>query len=85
LAFVIFSRLEAHKAAAGIPGTVEAVPFFKNLVIVLGFSAIVINLLMCIGYLVVWLFKKVMVGPRWLSVVNLFFLFVEFYYFFFYK
>jgi hypothetical protein len=85
LGFVIFSGLEAHKAAAGIPGTVEAVPFLKNLVIILGFLAIVINLLMCIGYLVVWLFKKVIVRPRWVSVVNLFFLVVQFYYFFFYK
>ncbi len=84
-AFVIFSALEAHQAAAGTPGTVEAVPFFKDLVIILGFSAIVINLLMCIGYLLIWLFKKVIVSPHWLSLVNIAFLFIEFYYFFFYK
>jgi hypothetical protein len=85
LLFVIFSKLETHKAVAGAPGTVESLPFFKDLVIILGVSAIIINLLMCISYLIVWLLRKVIVLPRWLSIMNVVFLIVEFYYFFLYK
>ncbi len=83
LLFIIFSKLETHKAVAGVPGTVEALPFFKDLIIILGVLAVIINLLMCIGYLVVWLLRKVIVLPIWLSIINVVFLVVEFYYFFF--
>ena len=85
LLFVIFSKIEAGKPVAGTPGTVVVLPFFKDLVIILGFSAIVINIIMCISYLLIFLFKKMIVLPKWLSIVNVGFLIIEFYYFFFYK
>jgi hypothetical protein len=47
--------------------------------------AIVINLVMCITYLVVFALKKKLVFPKWLTIVNIVFLPVEFYYFFFFK
>lgn len=85
LLFVIFSKLETNAAPAATPGTVARLPFFKDLVIILGFSAIVINLLMCISYVVVVAFKKMTVAPKWLSIANFGFLILEFYFFFFYK
>ncbi len=83
--FIIFSKLEANKPAAGTPGTVVVLPFFKDLVIILGFSAIIINLLMCIVYLVFLLLSKAILLPKWLSIANVVFLIVEFYFFFFYN
>lgn len=85
LLFVIFSKIEAHKAIAGTGSTVNVLPFFKELVIVLGFSAIIINLAMCLVYLVVWIIRKSFVLPKWLSIINVIFLIAQFYYFFFYK
>lgn len=85
LLFIIFSGLEAKKPAIGAPGTVVVLPFFKDLVIILGFSAIVINLLMCITYLLVVLLRKMALLPKWISILNVVFLLLEFYYFFFYK
>lgn len=85
LLFVIFSVLQAAKPATGPTGTIVVVPFFKDLVIILGFSAIIINLLMCLAYLVFFAFRKIIVLPRWLTIVNIIFLIPQFYYFFFYK
>lgn len=85
LLFIIFSKLEAGKPATGTPGTVVTLPLLKDLVIVLGFSAIIINLVMCIVYLVILLLGKAILLPRWLSITNGIFLLVEFYFFFFYN
>jgi hypothetical protein len=75
--------LERNVTQEATPGTVVRLPFFKDLVIILGFSAIVINLLMCITYVILLAFKKRIVLPKWLSIVNGCFLIVEFYFFFF--
>jgi hypothetical protein len=58
-------------------------PFLKDLIVILGFSAILINLVMCIIYVIVFAVKKIVVLPVWVSVVNVCFLIFEFYYFFF--
>lgn len=82
LIFIIINRLEAKKPAVATTDTVLPLPFFKDLVIILGFSAIIINLLMCITYLVELLTKKVLPLPKWLAPVNFIFLLVQFYFFF---
>jgi len=83
LLFVIFSKLEAAKDVTGTPGTVVSLPFLKDLIVILGFSAIVINLVMCIIYVIIFAVKKIVVLPVWVSIVNVCFLIFEFYYFFF--
>jgi hypothetical protein len=74
--------MEAKKASIATAGGVLPLPFFKDLVIILGFSAIIINLVMCIVYAVVLVTKKVLPLPKWLAPVNFIFLLVEFYFFF---
>ena len=69
-----------HEAATD---RVVAVPFLKDLVIVLGISAIVINILMnifCFLFLVRGKHKNI---PAWLPVINFMFLIVQLIYFFF--
>ena len=74
--------MEAKKAVTGGKDIVSAVPFFKDLIIILGFSAIVINFLMCIAYLVAILALKSFLLPKWIAIINFLFLIVEFYFFF---
>lgn len=85
LLFVIFSKIESAQPPTGTPGTVATLPYFKDLIIVLGFSAILINLVMCIIYVIIYGVKKIIVSPKWLTLVNFCFLIFEFYFFFFYK
>jgi hypothetical protein len=82
LIFILINRLEAKKPVAATPGAVLPLPFFKDLVIILGFSAIVINFLMCIVYAVVLIAKKTLPLPKWLPPVNFIFLLIQFYFFF---
>lgn len=81
--FMIFNKIDAKKAIVGGKDTVVAIPFFKDLIIILGFSAIIINFLMCLVYLVTILVKKsAVIMPKWLAITNFIFLIVEFYFFF---
>ncbi len=81
--FAFFGLIEKAGSTNSLPGTVEKIPFLKELIIILGFPAIVINLLMCITYGVFFLLKKKHLIPKWLALVNLGFLIVQFYYYFF--
>jgi len=83
LLFIIFSKIEAKKPADAVNGAVEAIPYFKNLVITLGFSAIVINFLMCFTYAVLVIIGKRFLVPKWLAAINIVFLILQFYFFFF--
>jgi hypothetical protein len=58
-------------------------PFLKDLVIVLGFSAIVINSLMCLTYALVAIIGKARLLPKWIALINFIFLLVEIYFYFF--
>jgi len=83
LLFVFFSKLEAKKPVIQGRNTVEAVPFFKDIIITLGFSAIVINLLMCLVYVMLIVSHKQLYIPKWLAIINFIFLVLQFIYFFF--
>jgi hypothetical protein len=74
--------MEAKKHVEATKDTVVAFPFFKDLVIILGFCAIIINLIMCVVYLVVVFRRKFFLLPKWLVAVNFIFLLVQFYFFF---
>lgn len=80
--FVIFNWLESSQPPAGRPGTVESIPFFKEIIIILGFPAIIINLIMCLTYLILIIAGKKVMVPKWLSLINLAFLLGQFVYYF---
>jgi hypothetical protein len=82
LLFIFFRWREAGKPLMGGRDTVISLPFLKETIIVLGFSAIVINLAMNITYLICFLSGKLKLLPRWLLTVNALFLLIQFYYFF---
>jgi hypothetical protein len=68
-----------HEAATD---RVVAVPFLKDLIIVLGVSAIVINILMNIFYFLYLLRGRHKNISIWLPVINFIFLIVQVIYFF---
>ena len=83
LLFLLFRKIEAKKIInSDSRDAVATIPFFKNLIIVLGFSAIVINLIMCMVYLVAVLSKRSFLLPKWLAPINFVFLIIQFYFFF---
>ena len=83
LLFLLFRKIEAKKIInSDSRDAVATIPFFKNLIIILGFSAIVINLIMCMVYLVAVLSRRSFLLPRWLAAINFVFLIVQFYFFF---
>ncbi len=84
LFFIFFSKMESQKPATeGSRDVVVRVPFIKDLIITLGFSAIVINLLMCLVYAIIVIVGKKYLLPNWLAMVNFGFLFLQIYFFFF--
>lgn len=76
-------KFQSVKPPIAAEGTVVAFPFFKDLIIILGFLALIINLLMFIAYLIFFIKTKLVVLPRWLTLTNGIFLLAEFYFFFF--
>ncbi|MEO8961580.1 MAG: hypothetical protein ABI325_06855 [Ginsengibacter sp.] len=82
LLFVLFGTSEAKQTIGSSAAGISAIPFLKNLIIILGFSAIIINLAMCIAYLVAILAKKYFLFPKWLAAINFVFLIIQVYFFF---
>ena len=82
LLFIFFSWKEAGKPLTGSRDTVISLPFLKETIIVLGFSAIVINLAMNVTYLTCILSGKLKLLRGWLAAANALFLLIQFYYFF---
>ena len=82
LLFVFFRWMERHKPVTGSGDKLVAVPFFKDLVITLGVSAIVINLLMNIFYILFLVNGKWRHVPVWLPLINFIFLIIQFIFFF---
>ena len=75
--FVYFRWLENRKSVKGSGDQLVSLPIFKDLVITLGVSAIVINLLMnvfCVLFLVRGRAKNI---PVWLPLINFLFLVVQ--------
>ena len=81
--FAFFGLLESSGNANALPDTVGKLPYLKELIIILGFPAIVINLLMCFTYGVIFILKKKELIPKWMALINVGFLIVQFYYYFF--
>ncbi len=82
--FVLFRWMEMKKPVSGAGDKLIAVPFLKDIVITLGFSAIAINMLMNIFYFIFLARGKLKNMSLLLPVVNFIFLIVQIFYFFFY-
>src|SRR6185312_499046 len=82
IVFIFFNRMEAKRHVEATKDTVIAFPFFKDLIIILGFSAIIINLIMCVVYIITIIMRKSFILPKWLAAINFIFLLLQFYFFF---
>lgn len=80
--FVILNQLKKNQPDSGIPITAEKIPFFKELIIILGFSAVIVSFLICFAYLILLMSGKKEIIPKWTGFANLIFLVTEIYYFF---
>lgn len=83
LLFIFLGKLEAGKPATQSSDKVVPVSYFADIIITLGISAIIINLLMCIVYSVIVIIGRQQLLPKWLVIVNFLFLILQFLYFFF--
>ena len=83
LLFIFLGKFEARKQIPQSTDKVVPVPFFKDIIITLGVSAIIINMLMCIVYSVIVIIGRQHLIPKWLAIVNFLFLILQFLYFFF--
>lgn len=86
VAFVIFAFLSYYQktepAGTG-KDSVQVISWFKNTVIILGVSAIVINLILCLVYAIMIVAGRQRLLPKNLVILNfLFFLFQLYFYFF---
>jgi len=66
----------------GGDGIVIGLSFVKELIVILGFTAIIINLIAVIIYFIFLLSGKLKQLPTWLVLTNFLFLLLQFYYFF---
>lgn len=83
LVFMFLGKMESVAPGIGSNDAVLRIPFFKEIIIILGFSAILINFLMCMAYGILVILGKAALIPRWLALINLFFLILQIFYFFF--
>ena len=86
IAFVIFAvlnKLETKSSVAAANDTAQTLPFLKNIIITLGFSAIIINLIMCMTYSIFIIIGKKKLLPKWIVAFNFLLLIFQFYFFFF--
>lgn len=74
--------MELKRPVTGTGDGLLPMPLIKELIIVLGFPAIVINFAMNITYLVIVLSGRKRLLSGWLPVMNALFLLLEIYYFF---
>ena len=87
IAFLLFAFIAAYQSgdtnSAATTGGISGLSYFKNVIIILGVSAIIVNLIMCMVYAVVIIVGRQRILPKNLVIVNfLFFLLQLFYYFF---
>src|ERR1700712_1269410 len=82
LLFIFFKWRELKNPVHATGDKVLAVPLLKELIITLGFTAIIINLIMNIIYLFILISGRIKQLPRWLTVTNGLFFLLQLYYFF---
>jgi len=84
LLFAFFRWIENSKAPGDSTGALTPVPVLKELIIILGFCAIFINIIMCVFYLIMIIMRKKEL-PWFFIISSFIFLMVQIFYFFYYK
>ncbi len=84
LIFIFLRWMEQSKTVKEGSEALQAVPFFKDMIITLGVIAIIINIALAIVYLILLLTGKINRLPKWLVLSNILFLVIQVYYFFFF-
>src|SRR5689334_10560097 len=83
LLFAFFAWMESRNPVKSIAADrAIGLPFLKELIVILGFTAIIINFLTNFIYLVCLFSGRLKLLPGWLVMTNFLFLVLEFYYFF---
>lgn len=80
--FAVMAVLEPTRPAENIPDIVRWFSFIKDIIITLGFLAIIINLIVCMVYLILLFMKRKSIIPTKLALANFLFLVVQVLYFF---
>jgi ABC-type bacteriocin/lantibiotic exporter with double-glycine peptidase domain len=83
LLFAFFRWLENSSHASGSADVISRVPFLKELIILLGFCAIFINIIMCVVYIILMAMRKKEL-PWVFICTNFLFLIIQIIYFFYY-
>jgi hypothetical protein len=82
LLFIFMGKMEARKPVTPDADRVVAVSYVKDIIITLGFAAIIINIIICIVYSILIVIGKQKLIPKSLAVVNCLFLILQCLYFF---
>ena len=71
LASVVFWYIEMNKERQGDAGQVLPLPWIENTLVILGYTAIVVNTLFLILYFIFFSFKVDVKIPRWVIIFNI--------------
>jgi hypothetical protein len=71
-----------NKAKGSFDGAIKLQPL-ESTIVVLGYGAVLVNFIFSLLVLLMFMFRKEHQVPKWLIWVNLLFLFIQVYYFFF--
>ena len=85
LAAVVFWYLEMHKQKLGNGELVLPLPWLENILVILGYGAIVVNALFLILYFIFFSFKMELKVPRWIIIFNVIIFCCQFYFHFIFK
>lgn len=80
--FALFAMLETSAPEGNQPDIILRLPFIKDIIITLGFLAILINLVLFVWYLVIILTGKKANLPITMAIINSVFLIIQIFYFF---
>lgn len=81
IAAVIFRYIEINADKAGKNPNVLGFQPLESTLIILGYGAVIFNLIFLFSYLIAYLFKKGMSVPKWILLFNLILFFVQLIYF----
>ncbi len=82
--FIILGYIDFNNKKNKVDDNIIPLPFVTGTLVILGQSAIFINLIFCFTAMILLLSKKMKQIPGWLVIVNFIFLLMQVYYFFIY-
>ena len=85
LAAVIFWFIEKGKQRQGDSSQVLPLPWFENTLVILGYSAIIVNTLFLLLYFIFFSFKMDIKIPRWIIIFNIIIFCCQVYFHFIFK